>query len=85
MSHAYFEGLPLPEPKPSAPSWLRRVAAMIVLCMVGMLVVSSLFASPAQRTSYRQANGGFIPTVRTAASPANVAPRTGKRSASDHC
>jgi len=84
MSHAYFEGFPLPESNPPAASWLRRTAAVILLCAVGMLVVSSLFASPAQRTAYRQPTGSIAQPARTASSPARST-LPARHSANDHC
>ena len=38
---------------PGPASALRRAIAVCVLCALGMLVVTSLFASPAQRTDFR--------------------------------
>ena len=64
---------------------IRRVTAVGVLCCVGMLVVTSLFASPAQRAAYRTA-----PAER-ARQRLNSAPGSGGAQAStptgkaDHC
>ena len=63
-------------------SRIRRFAAVVVLCALGMLVVNSLFASPAERFAYRPA---AAPVVRSPSPTQPIVRVVNDRRVIDHC
>ena len=53
----------------------RRLCAVGILCCIGMLVVSSLFASPVRRLCYRPTEYNTMVRPETQSSPAHTAKR----------
>ncbi len=67
---------------------IRRALAVSVLCSIGMLVVTALFASPARRTAYRSAPASdhrklSSPSPASAHAPLRQGNRRGGKN--DHC
>lgn len=57
-------------------SRVRQAAAVCMLCAVGMLVGTALFASPAQRTAYRHAAAPVYEAAYPLPASGHASPRT---------